>query len=79
MKRKTLYQQLKPEVKGRLHSQDEEYENTINKIIASLKSKYFWSDLTIEEARSVEIFSETISDTVFEFKWGEKILKDEKS
>ena len=49
MKIKNLYQKLKPEVKGRLHSQDEKYDETVERIVILLKSKYNWSDLTIEE------------------------------
>jgi len=78
MKRKNLYQKLKPEVKGRLHSQDEKYDETVNRIVTLLKSKHYWNDLTIEEARRVETFSDTWSETSFQFKYGVHLLEDEK-
>tara|TARA_R100000805_G_C3577123_1_gene81768 strand:- start:444 stop:677 length:234 start_codon:yes stop_codon:yes gene_type:complete len=77
MKIKNLYQKLKPEVKGRLHSQDEKYDETVDRIVVLLKSKYNWSDLTIEEARRVETFSDTWSETSFQFKYGVNLLEDE--
>tara|TARA_Y100001973_G_C5066786_1_gene265474 strand:- start:61 stop:297 length:237 start_codon:yes stop_codon:yes gene_type:complete len=77
MARKTLYQQLKPEVKGRLHSQDEKYDETVNRIVVLLKSKYNWSDLTIEEARRVETFTDTSSQSAYQFKWGVELLVNE--
>jgi hypothetical protein len=78
MKIKNLYQKLKPEVKGRLHSQDEKYDETVERIVILLKSKYNWSDLTIEEARRVEAFTDTMSQSAYEFKWGVELLEDEK-
>ncbi len=77
MERKTLYQQLKPEVKGRLHSQDEKYDDTVDRIVTLLKSTYYWPELTIEQARRVETFSDTRSDTASEFKFGDHLLKNE--
>jgi hypothetical protein len=35
MKIKNLYQKLKPEVKGRLHSQDEKYDETVDRIVVT--------------------------------------------
>ena len=78
MKIKNLYQKLKPEVKVRLHSQDEKYDETVERIVILLKSKYNWSDLTIEEARRVEAFTDTMSESAYQFKWGVELLEDEK-
>ena len=77
MKIKNLYQKLKPEVKVRLHSQDEKYDETVERIVILLKSKYNWSDLTIEEARRVEAFTDTMSESAYQFKWGVELLEDE--
>lgn len=77
MKRKTLYQRLKPEVKGRLHSQDEKYDDTVDRIVTLLKNTYYWPDLTIEQARRVETFSDTWSETASEFRFGDHLLKNE--
>tara|TARA_R100001460_G_scaffold466_12_gene2230 strand:- start:321 stop:560 length:240 start_codon:yes stop_codon:yes gene_type:complete len=57
--RKTLYDRLQPDVKQKLIQNQMTYEFTVNKIIAALDSKYFWSDLTVGEVSNLIIFSDS--------------------
>jgi hypothetical protein len=72
----TLYQKLKPEVKGRLYSQDRDYEDTVNYIVKILKSKLFYTELKISEVQSLQIFSDTRAKTTREFNWGTHLFDD---
>ena len=76
MARRTLYQKLKPEVKGKIYAHEEKYECTVNKIITALKSNYFYEDLTIDLAKSIELFSDTRSESAFDFKYGGLLFDD---
>jgi len=76
MARKTLYQKLKPEVKGRIYAHEEKYECTVNKIITALKNNYFYEDLTIGIAKNIELFSDTLSESAFDFKYGVSLFDD---
>jgi len=77
--RKTLYERLDPEVKSRLEANQLNYEFTIGKTIASLDSKSFWNEMTINELSNLMIFSDTwIELTANEILNGtEKIIKPE--
>ena len=54
----TLYDRLKPEFKENLESNREKYEFSCNKIIRVLKYKTLYTDLTIEEIRSLTTWSD---------------------
>ena len=77
--RKTLYERLDPEVKSRLEANQLNYEFTIGKTIASLDSKSFWTEMTINELSNLMVFSDTwIELTANEILHGtEKIIKPE--
>ena len=77
--RKTLYERLDPEVKSRLEANQLNYEFTIGKTIASLDSKSFWNEMTINELSNLMVFSDTwIELTANEILNGtEKIIKPE--
>jgi len=77
--RKTLYERLDPEVKSRLEANQLNYEFTIGKTIASLDSKSFWNEMTINELSNLMVFSDTwIELTANEILHGtEKIIKPE--
>jgi len=77
--RKTLYERLDPEVKSRLEANQLNYEFTIGKTIASLDSKSFWNEMTINELSNLMVFSDTwIELTADEILHGtEKIIKPE--
>ena len=55
---KTLYDRLKPEFKENLESNCETYEFSCNKIIRVLKYKTLYCELTIDEVRSLIIWSD---------------------
>jgi len=76
MARLTLYQRLKPEVKGALLSNMVEYENTITDIIEKLSNETFYSNLRISDISSLYTFSdiELIKVTAWDFKYGDNIL-----
>jgi len=66
---KSLYASLKPEVKARLYSQNEEYQNSVRLIISKLKKHTFYTDLRITDVQTLQTFSDTYADTVMDFKW----------
>jgi len=76
MTRLTIYERLKPEVKGALLSNMAEYENTITNIIKKLGSTTFYSDLSIGDISSLYTFSDIdlIKVSVWDFKYGDNIL-----
>jgi hypothetical protein len=76
MKRLTLYERLKPEVKGALLSNMAKYEGTITSIIEKLSNETFYSNLTISDISSLYTFSdiELIKVSAWDFKYGDNIL-----
>ena len=60
MTRLTIYQRLKPEVKGALLSNMAEYESTITSIIEKLSNETFYSNLTISDISSLYTFTQTV-------------------
>ena len=76
MKRLTIYQRLKPEVKGALLSNMVDYEATITSIIEKLSNETFYSNLTISDVSSLYTFSdiELLRVTAWDFKYGDNIL-----
>jgi len=76
MARLTLYQRLKPEVKGALLSNMAEYESTVTDIIKLLSNETFYSNLRISDISSLYTFSdiELIKVTAWDFKYGDNIL-----
>ena len=76
MTRLTIYERLKPEVKGALLSNMAEYESTITSIIETLGNETFYSDLKISDISSLYTFSdiELIKVTAWDFKYGDNIL-----
>lgn len=73
---KSLYQQLKPEVKEKLYSQNKEYQNTVRMIVKKLKETSFYTDLKITDVQTLQTFSDTYADTVMDFKWGEHLFNN---
>ena len=76
MKRLTLYERLRPEVKERLLNQDEAYSVVVDRIINLLKSKYYYTDLRIRDSQTLHTFTDTIVEDVYDFKWGEHLFLD---
>jgi len=52
-----LYDQLKPHIKAKMKENAEEYKS-VNWLIDALKEKYSYSELTIDELRSVCTFGD---------------------
>ena len=73
---KSLYANLKPEVKARLYSQNEEYQNSVRLIINKLKKHTFYTHLRITDVQTLQTFSDTYADTVMDFKWGEHLFNN---
>jgi hypothetical protein len=76
MTRLTLYQRLKPEVRGALLSNMANYEDTITSIIETLSNETFYSNLKISDISSLYTFSdiELIKVSAWDFKYGDNIL-----
>ena len=55
---KTLYERLKPEYKQRLTEQQGDYPSIVKGIILSLKDNYFWSGLTVGQAKDLITFTD---------------------
>ena len=73
---KSLYANLKPEVKARLYSQNEEYQNTVRLIVKKLKETSFYTDLKITDVQTLQTFSDTPANTMLDFKWGEHLFNN---
>ena len=73
---KTLYQQLKPEVKQSLNEQEELYPTLVKGIKSALKENYLWSHLSIGQARDLVSFTSISLSSMSSYDWsyGEKFL-----
>lgn len=73
---KTLYEKLKPEHKQKLEEQAEKYPRLIEAIIFSLKDNYFWSHLTIGQAKDLIAFTDyTFGEmSSHDFAFGDKFF-----
>jgi hypothetical protein len=76
MKRKTLYQRLKPEVKAGLESKsNDRYRFSTDIIVNLLKSKQFYSDLTIDQVKNIIVFSDVNPKSVFDIQYGDFLFE----
>jgi hypothetical protein len=73
----TLYEKLKPNVKDKLNKSEIKYGSTIRNVIAKLESTHFVGDLTIDDMKTIHLFSDTgyVNQTGLELIWGEKIFQ----
>ena len=77
---KTLWQQLKPEIKQALNDQEEKYPSLVEGVKIALKDNYFWSHLSIGQARDLIYFTDYTYANLSSYDWsyGEKfIIEDE--
>ncbi len=77
MKRLTIYERLKPEIKEALHSsENDKYKASIDGIVEALSSTTFYSDLKISDVSSLYTFSnvELFKVSAWDFKYGDNIL-----
>lgn len=76
---KTLYDKLKPEYKQKLEKQAEQYPSLIQQITESLQENYFWSSLTLAQAKDLITFTDYSFSEIssHDFAFGDKFfLKD---
>ena len=72
----TLWQQLKPEIKKELKIQQDKYPSMVEGVKISLKENYFWSHLTIGQARDIVYFTDYSLASLSSYDWsyGEKFI-----
>jgi len=72
----TLYDKLKPRVRARLKENEGRYSSAVRRVIATLESNHFVSDLTIEQVRHLHLFSDTdyTGLTAIRFMWCDEIF-----
>jgi hypothetical protein len=77
---KTLYEQLKPEIKQALTEQEELYPTIVKGIKCALQENYLWSHLSIGQARELINFTSVSYGSMSSYDWsyGEKFLIEEK-
>jgi len=76
---KTLYDQLKPEIKAKLEaSYAEGYVTSIESIFKQLKTKNRYSELTIDDVRSLNTFSnsELFQTTQMDLMYGDHLFNN---
>tara|TARA_R110002020_G_scaffold25132_1_gene81889 strand:+ start:267 stop:515 length:249 start_codon:yes stop_codon:yes gene_type:complete len=76
MKRLTIYERLKPEVKEALLANTVNYESSVLSVIETLSNEYFYSNLKISDISTLYTFSdiELLKVTAWDFKYGDNIL-----
>ena len=76
MKRLTIYERLKPDVKEALLANTANYEGSVLSVIETLSNEYFYSNLKISDISTLYTFSdiELIKVTAWDFKYGDNIL-----
>ena len=75
---KTLYDQLKPEIKAKLEANYAEYTVSINSIFEQLQTKNRYSELTIDEVRTLNTFSnnELYKTTQMDLMYGDHLFNN---
>jgi hypothetical protein len=73
---KTLYDKLKPEFKQKLESEAANYPSLVDNVVNSLKNNYFWSNLSIGQARDFIYFTDYSLASLSSYDWsyGEKFI-----
>lgn len=54
----TLYDRLKPHIKDKFDSYEKEYETSIKYIYDKLKTNNRYSDLTVDDVKTIHTFSD---------------------
>ena len=75
---KTLYDQLKPEIKAKLEANYAEYTVSINSIFEQLQTKNRYSELTIDEVKTLNTFSnsELYQTTQMDLMYGDHLFNN---
>ena len=74
-----LYDKLKPEIKESIKKDLEKYPVTTDMLLDSLKLHSFWSELTVDEVRTIINHSHMsfVKISMNDVLWGDKFLIDE--
>ena len=75
---KNLLVRLKPEVKLQLESNRDRYSTSVDKILVTLSSEYFYNDLSLSTIGSIYTFAniDLIKTSVWDLKYGDNILNE---
>ena len=75
---KTLYDKLKPEIKAKLEANHAEYKVSIDYIFNKLQTKDRYSELTIDEVRTLNTFSnsEMYQTTQMDLMYGDHLFNN---
>ena len=73
---KTLWQQLKPEIKQAIKNQQDKYPSMVKGVKIALKDNFIWSHLAISEVRDLIYFTDLTYASLSSYDWsyGEKFL-----
>ena len=71
-----IYDKLKPEIKESIKKDLEKYPVTTDILLDSLKLHSFWSELTVDEVRTIINHSHTsfVQISINDVLWGDKFL-----
>jgi len=74
----TLYDKLKPEIKAKLEANYEEYKVSIDYIFNKLQTKDRYSELTIDDVRTLNTFSnsELYQTTQMDLMYGDHLFNN---
>jgi hypothetical protein len=75
---KTLYDQLKPEIKAKLEAHHADYAISIDYIFNKLQTKNRYSELTIDDVRTLNTFSnsEMHQTTQMDLMYGDHLFNN---
>ena len=78
---KKIYEQLKPEIKESIKKDREKYPVVTDILLDSLKLHLFWSELTIDEVRTIVNHSHLsfVEISINDILWGDKFLLNEEN
>jgi len=76
-----LYDKLKPEIQESIKKDLERYPVTTDMLLDSLKLHSFWSELTVDEVRTIINHSHVsfVKISMNDILWGDKFLIDEEN
>ena len=76
---KTLWQQLKPDIKETLNEQEDKYPSMVKGIKIALKDNYIWSHLSIGEVRDLVYFTDHTYASLSSYDWsyGERFITED--
>lgn len=79
MKRLTLFQKLRPEVKERLDASLKKYKS-VEYLYEDLRSVHRYQELTMDQITTLYTFSNTdyYKTSMWDFRWGDNLFIDKK-